>query len=266
MDLGLAGKTVIVTGGGSNIGRGIVLAFAREGPNIVNAELDEKQGQKVVDEANTLGGQAILVKTDVTNWDSVQAMVRKTLERFGKIDVLVNNVGGARGPGKFVEKTREEWEKEISLTYWSVINCTKAVVDHMIGRKYGKIVNIGSTASLSGLAGRMYAVYGGAKGAVVSLSKVLAWELGPYGININVVCPGWTLPESPEHVGEESCWRRGSLDLYTPEVLEKAKKLLPIRRVGSPQDIANMVVFLASDCASYITGQTISVSGGGAMW
>ena len=265
MDLGLEGKTVIVTGGGSNIGRGIVLAFAMEGSNIVNAEIDEKQGQKTVDEANTLGGQTMLIKTDVTNWDSVEAMVKKTLDSFGKIDVLVNNVGGAR-PQLFVEKPREEWEREISLNYWSVINCIRAVVDHMIERQYGKIVNISSVSGQTGLAGRTLAVYGGTKGAVISLSKALAWELGRYGININVVCPGWTLPESPEHAGERSSWREFGLDFHTPEKLQGDMKYRPIRRLGNPQDIANTVVFLASDCASYLTGQTVSASGGLTMW
>jgi len=266
MELGLAGKTVIVTGGGSNIGRSIVLAFAREGSNIVNAELDEKQGQKVVDEANSLGGQAILVKTDVTDGDSVQAMVKKTLKRFGKIDVLVNNVGGAAGVGLFVEKPKEECEKDVNLNFWSVVNCIRAVAGHMIERRYGKIVNIGSVSGQSGLAGSHVSLYGGAKGAVMSLSKTLAWELGGYGININVVCPGMTLPETLENVGERSVWKKWAWNVYTPELREAAAKSVPLQRLGSAQDIANMVVFLASDCASYVTGQTISVSGGQTMW
>ncbi len=261
IDLGLTGKTVIVTGGGSNIGRGIVLTFAREGSNIVNAEMDEKQGQKTVDDANALGGQAILVKTDVTDWNSVQAMVKKTWERFGKIDVLVNNVGMAR-QRPFVEKTRKECEKEISLNYWSVINCTKAVIDYMIERRYGKIINISSGAGRVGVENT--AIYSATKGAVISFSKALARELGRYGININAVCPGWVVPESSQDVGEGSFWRQG-LDFYTPEVLRKIAKASPLGRLGSAQDIANTVVFLASDCASYITGQTISVDGGVTM-
>ena len=265
MDLGLRGKTIIVTGGGSNIGRGIVLAFAREGANVVNAEIDERQGQKVIDQANTLGGQTILIKTDVTNWDSVQAMVKETLKIFGKIDVLVNNVGGGGGPRKFTEKPREECETEMDLTFWSVFNCTRAVLDHMIERRYGKIVNIGSPSALSGFSGRYSAIYGGAKAAVISLSKTLAWEVGLYGININVVVPGLTTPESSEDVGMESFWRRG-LEIYTPEMKQRALKYQPLQRLGRPEDVANMVVFLASDCASYTTGQTISVNGGATMW
>lgn len=266
MDLGLAGKTVIVTGGGSNIGRGIVLGFAREGANIVNAEIDEEQGQRVVEEASSLGSKAILVETDVTDWGSVQAMVKKTLDRFGEIDILVNNAGGTPRNRPFIKKPREEWDKEIKLNYWSVINCVRAVVDHMIERKYGKIVNISSSSGLSGLGSIDLAVYGGAKGGVIALSRALAWELGRYGININVVAPGWIVPATSDHVGQGSFWKQWGYDVYTPDVLQKATRFWPIRRLGRPEDIADSVLFLASDRASFLTGQTISVSGGFAMW
>jgi 2-hydroxycyclohexanecarboxyl-CoA dehydrogenase len=262
MDLNLAGKVVIVTGGGSNIGRGIVLSFAKEGPNVVIADIDEVQAQKVAKEANDLGGKAIVIKTDVTDVDSVTAMVKKTLEQFGKIDVLVNNVGWGMDR-LFIEKPRTEWEKEVNINFWGVINCTRAVLDHMIERKYGKIISISSDA------GRMgeyrEAVYAGCKGGVIAMSKALARELGRYGINVNVVCPGMTLPESPEHAGELSMWKSPMAQFLTPEVQEKAAKAYPLRRLGKPQDVANVVVFLASDVASFITGQTISVSGGYTM-
>lgn len=262
MDLNLADKTVIVTGGGSNIGRGIVLAFAKERPNVVIAEIDEVQGQKVAKEANALGGKAVVIKTDVTDVDSVASMVKKTLEQFGKIDVLVNNVGWGMDR-LFIEKPRAEWEKEVNINFWGVINCTRAVLDHMIERKYGKIISISSDA------GRMgeyrEAVYAGCKGGVIAMSKTLARELGRYGINVNVVCPGMTLPENPEHAGELSMWKSPMAQFLTPEVQEKAAKAYPLRRIGKPQDVANLVVFLASDAASFMTGQTISVSGGYTM-
>ena len=181
------------------------------------------------------------------------------------IDVLVNCVGGGGRPRKFMEKPREECKNEINLTYWSVIHCTKAVLDHMIARRYGKIINIGSPAAQSGLAGRMAAVYGGAKGAVTSFSKALAWELGSCGINVNVVVPGWTIPESREDVASGSFWKKG-FNFYSPEIRERALKYQPIQRLCRPEDIADMIVFLVSDRASYVTGQTISVSGGATMW
>ena len=263
MDLGLAGKTVIITGGGSNIGRGILLAFAKEGPNIVNAEIDEDVGQKAVDMANALkgGGRAIVVKTDVTDFNSVQAMVKKAMDEFGQIDVLVNNVGYVY-ERLFVEKPLEECEKEIKLNYLSVIYCVKAVIDHMIERKYGKVVSIASDA------GRMgeyrETVYAGAKGAVIAFSKAVARETGRYGLNINVVCPGAMPPQSTDEFGKSSIWT-DQFAFVTQEIREKMAKGYPLRRLGTPQDVANVVMFLASDVSNYLTGQTISVSGGYTM-
>jgi 2-hydroxycyclohexanecarboxyl-CoA dehydrogenase len=229
---------------------------------VVNAEIDGEQGQKVVDQANALGSMSIFVHTDVTDWDSVQAMVKKALEAFGKIDVLVNNAGGTPRNRPFVEKSREEWEREINLNYWGVINCIRAVIDHMIGRSYGKIVNISSASGQSGLAAIDLAVYGGAKGGVIALSRALAWEFGRHGINVNAVCPGWIVPAAQDDVGEKSFWKQWGYDTYTPEMLQKAMKYWPIRRLGRPEDIADTVLFLASDRAAFLTGQTISVSGG----
>ena len=266
MDLGLAGKTVIVTGGGSNIGRGIVLGFAREGCRVVNAEKDLEQGQKVVDEANSLGGQAVLIKTDVTDWESVQAMARQTLERFGQIDVLVNNAGGIPNMAPFVEKSRDDWDREIKLNYWGVINCIRAVLDHMMERKCGRIVNIASGSGQAGAAAIDCAVYGGTKGGVIALSRALAWELGRYGININVVSPGWIVPHASDHVGQGSFWKQWGYDFFTPEKLQRAMKGWPVPRLGRPEDIADCALFFASERASFLTGQTISVSGGAIMW
>ena len=132
----------------------------------------------------------------------------------------------------------------------------------MMQRRYGKIISIGSVAGLSGQPGATVSVYGGTKGAVISLSKALAYELGPYGININVVCPGVIVPRDQEEVGESSTWSKWALDFYTSDKLESMLKGVPMRRPGKAEDIADMVVFLASDRASYVTGQAISVSGG----
>jgi len=262
MDLNLADKTVIVTGGGSNIGRAIVLAFASEKSNVVIADIDEKQGQKVAEEAASLVGKVMAIKTDVTSLDSVEAAVNRTLEQFGRLDILVNNVGWT-SDRLFIEKPRSELEKEVNINLWGVINCTRAVLNHMIERKYGKIISIGSDA------GRMgeyrEAVYAACKGGVIALSKSLARELGRYGINVNVVCPGVTVPENPEYAGELSMWKGPMAQVFTPEAQEKAAKAYPLRRLGKPEDVAHVVVFLASDVASFITGQTISVSGGYTM-
>lgn len=264
MDLGLAGKTVLVTGGASNIGRGISLAFAKEGSNVVIADLDEPQGQKVAGKIRAEGGNAIQIKTDVTAWDQVQAMVKKALDEFKAIDVLVNNAGWSIDRS-FVEKPREEWEKEIAINFWGVINCTRAVLDNMTERKGGSIVSISSDAGRMGEYREV--VYSGAKAAVIGFTKSLAREVGRHGIRVNVVCPGVTIPEDfDEELGEMSLWRgEWGTVIGSPEAQEKAAKLYPLRKLGRPRDIANAVVFLASDCAGHITGQTVSVSGGYTM-
>jgi len=262
--LGLEGKTAIVTGGGSNIGRGIVLAFAEQGANVAIAELDEAQGAKVAKEANAPGKVKVEnIKTDVTDWDSVQAMVKQTLDKFGQVDILVNVVGWVRDD-LFVRKLREDWGKEIDRNFWSDINCTRAVLDHMIERKYGKIISIGSDAARVGQLRE--AVYSGCKGAVVSMTKSLARELGRYGINVNVVCPGVVVPVNRDVTTSESMWTDEMMKVFgTSEALEKIAKGIPLGRLGTPDDIANAVLFLASDRANFITGQTISVDGGYTM-
>jgi 2-hydroxycyclohexanecarboxyl-CoA dehydrogenase len=262
MDLNLAGKSVIVTGGGSNIGRGIALGFAKEKVKLVIAEIDPAQGQKVADQAKALGAQsANVVQCDVTSWDSVQALVKKTIELNGQVDVIVNNVGWTRDLF-FAQKTREDWVREVNLNFWSVINTCRAVLDHYIERKGGKVVNIGSDAGRVGEPRE--AVYSGCKGGVIALTKALAKEYGRYGINFNTVCPGVVPPAKAEDIGKESLWKE-SLSFLTPERQKEWAKLYPLGRLGTPEDVAAAVIFLSSDAASYITGQTLSVNGGFSM-
>lgn len=264
MELNLAGKSVVVTGGGSNIGRAITLAFARERSHVTIAEIDEGQGKKVAAEASGAGAaSATVVRTDVTQWDSVQAMVRAVESRLGRVDVLVNNVGWTHDR-LFVEKTREEWEKEIQLNLWGMINCTRAVLDGMIARKSGAVVSLGSDA------GRMgefrEGVYAACKAGVIALSKSLAREVGRHGIRLNVVCPGMTMPASDEEIGGLSMWGSDvNRQFRTDEMKARIAKVYPLRRIGRPEDVAGAVVFLASDAASFVTGQTLSVSGGYTM-
>ena len=217
MELNLKDKSVIVTGGGSNIGRAIALAFAREGAHVTIAEIDAGQGEKTAVEARKAGAaSAVVVPTDVTKWESVLAMVREVEGRVGRVDVLVNNVGWTLDR-LFVEKERAEWEKEVQLNLWGMINCTRAVLDGMIARKGGAIVSMGSDA------GRMgefrEAVYGACKAGVIALTKSLAREVGRHGIRLNVVCPGMTIPESDEEIGGLSMWAQEANRAFaTPEM------------------------------------------------
>jgi 2-hydroxycyclohexanecarboxyl-CoA dehydrogenase len=180
---------------------------------------------------------------------------------MGPVDVLVNCAGWTIDR-LFIEKPREEWEREIAIDMWGFINCVRAVLDPMIERRYGRIVSIGSDA------GRMgewrEAVYSGTKASVIAMSKAIAREVGKHGITLNVVCPG-LVPGSPETSGKESMWSSDQAKMFTPEVREKAARAYPLRRLGTPEDVVPAVLLLASDRASYITGQTLSVSGGYTM-
>jgi 2-hydroxycyclohexanecarboxyl-CoA dehydrogenase len=264
MNLDLAGKSVIVTGGGSNIGRAIGLAFAREGSRVAIAEIDEARARTVAGEAERVGAKATLpIRTDVTKWDSVHAMVKQVEGQFGGVDVLINNVGWTLD-GLFIEKTREQWEKEVQINLWGMINCTRAVLDGMIARKAGAIVSMGSDA------GRMgefrEGVYAACKAGVIALSKSIAREVGRYGIRLNVVCPGMTMPDSEEEIGDLSMWAAEvNKQWQTPEMRARIAKVYPLRRVARPDDITGAVLFLASAAAGFITGQTLSVSGGYTM-
>ncbi len=266
MDLGLAGKTAIVTGGASNIGKAITEGLIGEGANVVIADIDENQALRVVEELQALGGaRAMFVKTDVGNRSQVQNMAERTVEAFGQIDILVNNAGWTNND-LFVNKSYEDFEREIDINLWGPIHCIRSVAPSMIERSYGKIITIGSDAGRVGEYNE--AVYGACKGGIITLSKALAREFGKYKLNVNVVCPGLTLPENPGDAGEESLWHQDSHQsriFQNEETLNKVVRRYPLRRVGVPADVVPIVLLLASDQTSYITGQTISVSGGYAM-
>lgn len=275
MDLGLSGKTAIITGGSGGIGRGLVLGFAEEGINVVIATRDAAKGQEVADAAADLPGEASVIQTDVTDRENVDATVAATRDRYGDVDVLVNNAGGVAHPHPTLDKPDEEWDWEANLNIWGVVHCTRSVGKHMVERGAGSIVNITSNSALLGEAGSHVAHYGGTKGYVMSFSKALAYEWGPLGVRINCVAPGWIVPWQEDHVGEGSFWRKYGYELFgTPDAMAKAAAeggsmfnvdSQPIRRIGRPEDIANLAVFLASERAAHITGQLVSVSGGSYM-
>ena len=276
MDLGLKGKTVIVTGGSGGIGHGLVLEFAREGANVISASRDVATGQKLAAEAERQGlpGKVLPVKTDVTDRASVDAMVAQAREAFGPIDVLVNNAGGVAHPAPFEEFDEEGRRFEIALNIDGVVNCTQAVASDMLSRGKGSVINISSNSGLLGEAASHIVHYGAVKGFVNSFSKALAWEWAKKGVRVNNIAPGWIVPHDDNAMSEGSFWNRfGKEVIGMPSQMEKQMQegtlynisSLPIPRLGRPEDIAYLALFLASDRSSYLTGQLISVSGGAYM-
>jgi NAD(P)-dependent dehydrogenase (short-subunit alcohol dehydrogenase family) len=201
-------------------------------------------------------------------------MVATCHERFGPVDVLVNNAGGVAHPAAFEELDEEARRWEIALNIDGVVNCSQAVAEDMLGRGRGSIINISSNSSLLGEAATSVVHYGATKGFVNSFSKSLAWEWAKRGVRVNNICPGWIVPEREEDLGPGSFWNRfGFETMGRPKEMERAMEEgtlynmsgLPIPRLGRPEDIAYAALFLASDVSSYITGQLISVSGGAYM-
>lgn len=260
MILGLEGKTIIVSGGASNIGRAVALEFASEKSKVIIFDIDDAQGQKVAQEVLRAGASAAeYFKVDVTDLDTVLSAMEKVRNNYSTIDCLVNVVGWD-SLNLFINTTPDFWERIININFISVLNTTKAVLPIMSSQKQGVIINFASDAGRVGE--RFEAVYSATKGGIIAFSKSVAKEVGRDNIRINVVCPGTTVPKSLEEVGEKSMWNGAPM---TEEQLEKAKKLYPLGRLAGPEDVSGMTVFLASEKATFITGQTISVSGGYSM-
>lgn len=267
MDLGIKGKTAIVTGAASNIGRMIALTLAAEGANIVIADIDEEGAKGVAAECEAKGVKALPVKTDVTSQENVKAMMKQAADTFGGIDILVNDAA-IFITKVFLESTPEEWAKQINVNYYGTIHCCYEVISYMRERGGGRIISVGSDAGRVGE--NRQAVYSGTKGAIISFSKALCQEIGRYGITVNVVCPGATLPE--EGPGRRGFWKAANVPTKrNPEREAAMVKLYPMAkkadgdapaRLGLPEDVANAITYLASEQAYFVTGQVLSASGG----
>lgn len=249
MDLDLQNKVALITGAGSPIGfgRGIALALARSGCDIAAVDIDFESVKDTAEEVQALGRQALAVKTDVTSVSEVRDMVRTALDKFGRIDILVNNAGRATPPMPFVDTPEENWEKVFDLNVYGVFHCTKAVLPQMIQRKSGKIINISSGAGLSGMPRCVH--YGASKAAIIAFTKGIAKEVISSGINVNSVAPG---------VGDTN-FLRGN---FPEGELEKAVATVPSGRATTPEEVGNMVAYLASDISRSLVGQTIFLDGG----
>lgn len=258
----LEGKVIIVTGSGSGIGRGIALCMAKEGANIVVADINMKSAQLVAEEIKTFGQKAIAVRTDVTSSQDVEAMLSQTLS-FGGVDVLVNNAGIAGKTGlPFTNNTEEDWDRVLKTNLISVFITSKAIAPHFISQKSGRIINIASIAGPMG--GSMSPPYSVSKMGVITLSKAMARDLAPYGITVNVICPGlvWT-PHWEELAGYLTNNNLAYEGLTLRQAFDKRlSEIVPLKREQTPEDVGAAAVFLASQEARNITGHTLCVDGG----
>lgn len=242
-------KTVLITGASRGIGREIALKFAGEGYNVVlNYNSSEKKAKELANQIEKCGVGCLVLKADVAIESEVKDMVDVALKQFGKIDVLVNNAGVALSK-LFQLTTTDEIARVFGVNTFGVINCSKAVVPSMVSEKCGKIINISSIWGKVGAS--METIYSASKGAVISFTMALAKELAPSGISVNCVCPGVIDTDM--------------LLEYTEDDKKELKEQTPLNRLGTPQDVANAVYFLASDNATFITGQVITVDGGFAL-
>ncbi|GAA1852766.1 3-oxoacyl-ACP reductase FabG [Pseudonocardia ailaonensis] len=259
MDLGLSDRTVVVTGGASNLGHGIALAYAREGARVVVADIDEAQAERTTELVRDLGTDAIAVRTDVTDPEQCAAAVNRACEVFGGVDVLVNNAGvGAGTYGYFRDYTVEAAQRVMDLNYWGTFHFCRAVIEPMTAAGGGAIVNIGSSVYERGRAD--LPVYSSAKAAVVALSRCLALELGPSGIRVNVVAPGFVLPSGVEQIGRSST--KNTATAFN-DYRALATGLAPGGGLLNPEDIAGLVTFLGSHrVARGITGKVLVATGG----
>jgi 2-hydroxycyclohexanecarboxyl-CoA dehydrogenase len=238
-------KLAIVTGAGRGIGRAIAEKLAAEGATVAVTDLDDSSARETAD---AIGGGAIALQVDVTDRPGVEAMARSVHEQFGRIDVLVNNAGWDKAV-PFLDSDPADWDRVIQINLYGVFNTCRAVLPFMVGQGSGAVVNIGSDAGRVGSSGE--AVYSAAKGGVIAFTKSLARELARNQIRVNCICPGPTDTPLFASVGGDD-----------PRLREALIKAIPFRRLAEPSDLANAVAFYASDEASFITGQTVSVSGG----
>jgi len=242
-------RVALVTGGGSGIGRAISLVFAREGAKVAVVDMNEAGGKETVSMIEKLNEEAFFIKADVSKGKEVEAMIKKIIDKFGKLDYAANNAGIEGDQGSIIDQTEENWDKVISIDLKGVWLCMKYELPHMLKNNYGAIVNTASVAGLAGFAG--ISPYCASKHGVVGLTRTVALEYAKTGIRINAVCPG--VIKTP------------MIDRFThgdPEAEKGMMAMEPVGRLGKPEEIAEAVVWLCSDSASFVTGFPMAVDGG----
>ena len=247
----LEGKVAIVTGAGKGIGQGTAIRLAADGAKVGVLDLKEEFGAETVDAIRSAGGEAVAVGCDVSNSEQCQKAVEKVVAQFGKLDILVNNAGILRDALSF-KMSEEDWDAVLDTHLKGTFLMCKFAQKYMVDQKYGKIVN---TSSLGAWGKRGQANYAAAKAGIQGLTKTLAIELGQFNVNVNCIAPGFI--QTPMTRGNAE---RMGVDFE--EMVKKAAAGFPMRRVGEPKDVANVVAFLVSDDASYVTGEVIAVGGG----
>ena len=259
VDTGLSGKSVLVTGGASNIGRAIVFALARENANVVFGDIDEEQARRTLKDATKQGkGRVIFQAADVTKEEDVNALIGRAMTEHGRLDVLINNVGWDR-PSVFARQSTKHWRRLIEVNLVSTILCTQAALPRLVDAGGGTIVSVSSDASFGEA---RETVYGAAKAGVNTFMKAIAKEYGRHSIRCNVVAPGLVLPTALQEIGTNSLWV-GRDSFFSDVQVEKARKVIPLGKIGRADDIANAVLFFASpSMAGHVSGQVLSVSGG----
>jgi NAD(P)-dependent dehydrogenase (short-subunit alcohol dehydrogenase family) len=238
----LSGKTAIVTGAGGSIGRAIAVKLAAEGASVAAVDINLETAEETATIIRDAGGKALALQTDVCDRATITDMVDQVLERFAHIDILINTAGGsARKECSLFHKSKAEvLDRIIDINLKGPLFCTRAIIEHMVNRKQGKIINIGSIVGVQGL--EWVVDYSAAKGGIIAFTKALAKEVGPYGINVNCVSPG-LVPRPDENP-------------------ERAQRSNYLGKVCKPEDVAELVLFLATDSADYITGQNYIIDGG----